>query len=1130
MKKIFRMALVLALAGATLMYTGCTKDYSDDINELKKDVSALQQTVNSLQSAINAGSVITNVQSISNGYKVTLSNGDSFELYNGADGAPGKNGADGANGLNGHSPVVTIGENGNWFIDGEDTGRTATVSEITINEDGFLCIDGESTGIKAGTVAVWDAAAGTVVFKGIGPDGADVAIGQVELTSIVFVPDFYYQGIEATEYVYAKGDAKKFEGDTGALTDDKGTDAKFSKGADGKAYGKLVPVNNGKTYVIGKINVANYKINPSTFDVAKATWDLVGEEDYVNIKAVEKWDAYIVENGVSAKDGEAAVKFKVQNAKLLFADKKVPVMALAGVTAGKTVQSDYEALVPFKEAFKSFAFVKQYQAVNCPDPIIPKTEDHDHLYATARLAVENTYSVPVKYDGGAVNLKELLQIHMAAPNKTVVDSDPSTVDEYVMTIAEAEDLYGLNVNFELVPYVLGANVTEESAYAEIDGSDFYPCYVKHEGNKYVTYRNGTDNSGISSVGRKPVVLVTLTNPNVNEDETLILAQYFKIQISEDVKDPETKTITWPSFGTLPFICNNKTDAEYGFGPYAHMLETVWSETSWYILEDALEITYDKFVATYVPDEAHMYVKNAEGKFVTVEDSAKPALAKDYYGWIYYDPDKVTAVNTKFVWFINEKQEENIYNAGGIQLFKKFTDPSGNVVYIGFDALIADPAKVIFGEPNKSYWFADVDKTVIVDGSDPSVTNKTARNNVQVPVTGLEDVTIFTKDIDDDFVYNTLTLTLADESKAVYDKVWKDMLVKYNYQFSDAQPIFVDMDGNKYQLYTNWWDDNSIIYVASALYKESDGEKAKDALKIDTGKKDDKGKPIYAYPADPAKGEIIATLDVQAQVNKAPASAGELTYLCNTTSKFFINQWDKAEEEVAKMLYFNVDVFASYGNCEIPAGKDNFYVRIIRPLTVKDGDEAELKDGLPGGDNALLGTLLQATDWQGYEVIKKYVATGAADPLKAYDGQYVAGTFKTVGGVTIDWFKYYQFTQITFDLAHIKTDQTGKIDYLKDCKVNGKDVKGVNNAAIVEIWDATNTAVAPDAEGKVTVALSETASTPAGLFLLNELNSHNLHYENNMGIVKDFYLYVPCTITYSWGELPFTAKVKVIKTY
>ena len=43
-------------------------------------------------------------------------------LPQGPQGEPGKDGVDGEDG---HTPVITIGENGNWYIDGVDTGVSA---------------------------------------------------------------------------------------------------------------------------------------------------------------------------------------------------------------------------------------------------------------------------------------------------------------------------------------------------------------------------------------------------------------------------------------------------------------------------------------------------------------------------------------------------------------------------------------------------------------------------------------------------------------------------------------------------------------------------------------------------------------------------------------------------------------------------------------------------------------------------------------------------------------------------------------------------------------------------------------------------------------------------------------------
>ncbi len=54
MKKFFRVALVCALAGATLLYTGCTKDYSEDLSSLEKKVEANEGAISTLQGQVAA--------------------------------------------------------------------------------------------------------------------------------------------------------------------------------------------------------------------------------------------------------------------------------------------------------------------------------------------------------------------------------------------------------------------------------------------------------------------------------------------------------------------------------------------------------------------------------------------------------------------------------------------------------------------------------------------------------------------------------------------------------------------------------------------------------------------------------------------------------------------------------------------------------------------------------------------------------------------------------------------------------------------------------------------------------------------------------------------------------------------
>jgi hypothetical protein len=118
-------------------------DYDDDIDSLNNRVTAVEQTVKELQDKINAGAVITDVQTVENGVKVTLSDGSSFTLVNGKDGSAGS--------------VVTMGSDGYWYIDGQKTenpwkgekgdkgdqgdpgtsGTTAPSKYYVPNEDGY---------------------------------------------------------------------------------------------------------------------------------------------------------------------------------------------------------------------------------------------------------------------------------------------------------------------------------------------------------------------------------------------------------------------------------------------------------------------------------------------------------------------------------------------------------------------------------------------------------------------------------------------------------------------------------------------------------------------------------------------------------------------------------------------------------------------------------------------------------------------------------------------------------------------------------------------------------------------------------------------------------------------------------
>ena len=122
-----------------LLFVGCS-DYDDDINNLnQKYEEVLEEQIRqaeaiknheALLSALQNQLTVDKVEATDNGYEIVFSDNSTINI------------------TNGHTPVFTLGENGNWFIDGKDSGISAEGFTPQI-VDGYWYIDGESTGVKA---------------------------------------------------------------------------------------------------------------------------------------------------------------------------------------------------------------------------------------------------------------------------------------------------------------------------------------------------------------------------------------------------------------------------------------------------------------------------------------------------------------------------------------------------------------------------------------------------------------------------------------------------------------------------------------------------------------------------------------------------------------------------------------------------------------------------------------------------------------------------------------------------------------------------------------------------------------------------------------------------------------------
>jgi hypothetical protein len=201
-RKFFTKLILLGLI-VSIGFVGC-KNYDDQIDDLKGQISEVQKTVNDLKAKVDAGSVITKVESTGNGIKITLSDGTTHNITNGAAGATGAAGAPGS--------VVTIGSNGNWFIDGKDTGKPSVGAQGPAGPQGPAGIyyipnaDGYWYKVENGVAtktndkwqlpgiitALWDGKSVTLygVKDASGNVVDGIVLGLSDLRSIVLIPDF----------------------------------------------------------------------------------------------------------------------------------------------------------------------------------------------------------------------------------------------------------------------------------------------------------------------------------------------------------------------------------------------------------------------------------------------------------------------------------------------------------------------------------------------------------------------------------------------------------------------------------------------------------------------------------------------------------------------------------------------------------------------------------------------------------------------------------------------------------------------------------------------------------------------------------------------------------------------------
>ena len=112
----------------------CADDsWKQELEEIKAELANQKALIEALQK----NSTITSIEQGEGKYTIHFSDGQSITLSNGK------------------TPVITIGKNDNWFIDGIDTGKSSKGEDGIDGENGTNGIDGETPTINIGENGNW---------------------------------------------------------------------------------------------------------------------------------------------------------------------------------------------------------------------------------------------------------------------------------------------------------------------------------------------------------------------------------------------------------------------------------------------------------------------------------------------------------------------------------------------------------------------------------------------------------------------------------------------------------------------------------------------------------------------------------------------------------------------------------------------------------------------------------------------------------------------------------------------------------------------------------------------------------------------------------------------------------------
>ena len=935
---------------------------------------------------------------------------------------------------------------------------------------------------------------------------------QQRLRSLVFIPDSYYWGIEATSFNYldafqytlaptdyATKEVRGYKYGSAKYDDRVSDDALMEAGSrlDHSAANKEGGRYDSIQYTSVMDLWANYHLNPSDVIIDDITDVQVidADKDYVLTRAS---DAKITtkkdKDGKSIykiKDGVMSVQLDVKNPEKIKSVLK-GLMAQYGYILNPNEIVEETAATQEKPMVTIFATQAYLQGEGAKEDTII-TSDYATLYADiySNIRLSHKYSTtanPVPFTGvqnahcgycalyandniaNNDSLHLMATVHEAtvfAPQDTCNWDETLDLRKLVEThwdnisgvheVVPADKMkeYGLTYKFELTGFYKGSNTTSESAHAAInpeDGYTFRPQMVEQGTGKQQAY--GAE-QGMQTVGRTPVVRVSL----VDKYGKILDYGYIRILITRKGPDYKYLEVTYDGKGQS-YIDECEFEAE-GYQVY---------KTTWYQTE------YDlyKLVGMAREDFENVY----EEEPVKAGDDYQQYIKKDGK-WVECDEDEIlgTLTNTP-----------------------DLTDPethtqSSTLIY----ELTSEDIDALYAQwTNKK-----AEKTFTVERAYKYAPNTTGYSDIYV---------VFTTKV---------TFKPMPQYSATID--WANHKTeKYWYVKNSAEKADVTKDDVTYELHTNVpavedelrADADSLtnlfstefrgndVIIASMVKSTQEGFDASDWIytlvfdKSNNGKqfKGNDGKTYTLSVSANGKQllaktgtrlpEVIAELVLTDESYAGTAAEADYTmvvYKHGTAAEALLNYAshsefnDKNDAVLNNTLTAIIGVLAKNECQELTLSNKTFNVRFLRPIDVLNKD-AEIEDASTDGMQIInLLDLVEFKDWR-----------------DAWKGANPGGSYYT----------YYGIKGVYVGDAEVKLadgEALSSIDAVK-ANLDHKGMEQLNN---------------------ITNQLD---------FIYSSDNGGQLIYKNVSSTVQTFELEIPIRVEYIWGNLYTVATVTVNRTH